>query len=577
MAIKGVYFNGRWLTHPGAYSKVDAEEMVRKTGVGGKIIVMLGEARGGKPEEVLWFNNPATAKAILKSGDLLDAMNLAWSPTPEGEGADVIGAMRVNPALQSDYTLKDGNDQDTMKFTSKDYGEDTKYIQVKLENGTATGTKKVSVYDVLTESYESFDNLGEVFTIKYAGDEAYCVITIEASELDGKASVIKTKKGADAGTAVDDIVIDLTSQAYANIGQIINFINSHEGYTCTLVPGVAYSTLSSRLLDIITAVSIKSATAVLITAVRADMAKTITEESALIDCSVINWDSGIPANFAYTALIGGEEGITPSSWETLFSKLDTVELTEVVPITSDASIHAECKAHVNTASNSLRRERRMTCGGASGETIAQVKERIQGLNSSRVQLVYPGVKRYKDGVLVTYPPYVTAGMFAGRHAFKDWGDSCTFDYFDAVGLEKDLTPLEVNELINAGIATLENVQNDGIRLAQDITTCITLDNPLYVERCIAEYADYLNKRIRKRIEQFYIGKGGTKGKVTSIKNAVITILDDEKNNLENIVEYRNVTVSLEERVVKIDYEVAPTEPINFVLLSSHFYTASFEV
>lgn len=577
MSVKGIYFNGRWLAHPGAYSRVDAENMVSKIGLGGKVVVMIGECTGGKPEEVLWFNNPSAAKKVLKSGELLDAMELAWSPTPEGEGADVIGALRVNSATKSSFILKDINKSDSMKADSKDWGEDTKYIQIKLENGTKIGTKKVTVYDVLTETYEFFDNLGELFTIKYSGEEPYIRLSVEANELDGKAQTIRIKKGADEATAQDDIIINLTQQNYSDIRNIVNFINSHENYDAEFIAGVDYTMFSSRELDTLTDVNIKGESPSLITAVRADIAKEISKSSIFVDFSVINWDSGVPENFSYTPLVGGSEGTVPNSWSDLFDKLGSIELDEVVPITSDASIHAECKEHVNFASTNLRRERRMTCGGSAGEDVEQVKTRAQAFNSSRVQLAYPGIKKHKHGELVTLPPYVAAGMYAGRHAFKDYGDSCTFDLFDVVSLEKDLTPLEINELLQAGVATLEFVQNEGVRLVQDITTCVTSVDPLYVERCVGEYADYLSRLMRKTLETRFVGKGGTKARVTSIKNTVISILEDEKNNYENIVEYKNVRVAIEGRVVTVEYEVAPTEPINFILITSHFYIPSFEV
>jgi hypothetical protein len=674
MTVKSVFFNGRLITHPGAYSKVDASGMVAKSVGIGKISAFIGSALGGQPGEILWFDDPYKAKKVLIGGDLLKAAEKAWAPTPEGGGADLIALIRANPATKAYLTLNDGKpavasivapqgsvantstgavtatgsyvgtvdgdftvlidsagtkakatatfkwrkgsgawttgvacatdqilaegvtvsfgagnyvENDTWSVvvicnkaytecalaSSKDWGLRNNNVKVKIQDGNIAGTKKWSTYNVLLGTYEVFDDIGKMFTVTYSGMEAYVALIVEASVSDGKAITIKTKKGADAGSAVDDIVIDLSVQMYSSLTQVMDEINSHANYLCKPVSGVIYSNYSSRELDVATYTAIKTET--LITAVKADLAKTVTAKSELIDLAVTNWSAGIPDNMEYTILSGGTEGVIPTSWVAYFDKLSGLDITSIVPLTSDPSIQAEGLAHVNYASDVLRRERNLVVGGAPGETKQQIKDRALRLNSSRVQVAYPGFYDYAGVEEVLYPSYITAAMYAGRQNFKDWGESCTFDFFSMVRPEFEIQPDDINDLLNAGVAPLEVVLGEGVRLVQDITSYNSDTNALYVERSVGEVADYLSRKIRKAVEKTFVGKKGLKGQVTSIKNTAVGVLTEETD--KTITAFRNVRVTLSDRVATLEYEAAPVEPTNFILITSHFYIDAFSV
>ena len=103
MAKKGVYFNGRLVTHPGAYAMIDGEQMVGLSNDSEKLLVIMGNAEGGIPQDVMWFDNPISAKKILRGGELLKACEKAWEPdrNRSGGGASVIGVIRTNNATRA--------------------------------------------------------------------------------------------------------------------------------------------------------------------------------------------------------------------------------------------------------------------------------------------------------------------------------------------------------------------------------------------------------------------------------------------------------------------------------------------
>src|SRR5699024_9303932 len=71
-----------------------------------KILMLIGEAEGGQPNQVYRVRNYIQAKKIFRGGELLDAMELAWNPANETQGAGDILAMRVENATNA--TFKQG-------------------------------------------------------------------------------------------------------------------------------------------------------------------------------------------------------------------------------------------------------------------------------------------------------------------------------------------------------------------------------------------------------------------------------------------------------------------------------------
>ena len=167
--MKGIYFNGRRVLRPQAISKIDDSGMYGRGLGGGNTLALIGECTGGEPGKVLWFTDPANAKAILRSGELLTALQRAFDPSTFA-GAYLVGVVRVNPALQSSLTLKDINGIDTIDLTSVDYGIWNNQIRVRLEAGTTYGT----AYDVTHSTYLGSKKVTITYgTSEEQGDDIY--------------------------------------------------------------------------------------------------------------------------------------------------------------------------------------------------------------------------------------------------------------------------------------------------------------------------------------------------------------------------------------------------------------------
>jgi hypothetical protein len=558
-----INFDGRNIVHPGGYSTIDSNNMVVTSDGSTNIPIVLGTADAGKPGEVKWFTNMISATNYLRGGELLNALQLMFSPLPEGGGgSSMVGVVIVNPNTQA--TLVAGG----VTFTSLEYGAGGNKVQVKLENGTISGSKKLTASRWDVNALEVFDNLGAVLSITYTGALAYADVTITVNS--GTATRLQTKVGASSATAVLDLDLNLADSRFATVDGIISYINSVSGYTAALL-NPQHSGMASSGLDAVSAIAIKT-TAANFMAINAGIKYTVNGNSNLVSLSIPSTAS----NFVNTYLGGAVTPVAPTTWAT---HLDTVKSSfsdVLVVLSGSASIHAEASIHLGQME--LRKQRQvMFTGGASGETATQAKQRASALNNSRIVLAYPGIYHAVIGNGTTVlPPYMTAALVAGRATGVDPSEPITFDYFGVIGLEKDQIVGDpvIDDLIASGVCTLERTYTGGIRLVQGITTYLGTDNTLLKEISVRRGADKVDAKVVRALEDKFVGNKNLLASESAIKTAIIDVLEGEKRN-GTIADYNPIIqLTYSGTSVIADYQVAPVEPVNFVLLRSHFVPAS---
>ena len=200
---------------PGVYNETKVVGIPLAT-PGAKVLVLIGEAEGAEPGKIHTLTRPGAARALFRSGDLLDAALMAFDPSRSakiaGRPAQVF-AYKTNPAAQSAVTLGNG-DGDALVLTSRDYGLFTSRIGVDLTLGTNQGFKVDVELDGKTESA---DDLGGVaaFTANYptAGDAATMQMVVTDTEIRADYTVAR------AGLEITDpaaagLVEVLSSSAY---------------------------------------------------------------------------------------------------------------------------------------------------------------------------------------------------------------------------------------------------------------------------------------------------------------------------------------------------------------------------
>lgn len=572
---QNVYFNGELLTIPGAYSTTDVSAMSTKGDSDtAKVIALIGECTGGEPGVVQFFTEPTAARKVLKSGELLKACEKAWNPVSKSktgvklDGANLIACIRSNEATKSSTTINDGQ----LVISSKDWGANTAF-QVKLQDGTVKGSKKLVTYDQVNGTYETIDNIGALFTLKYTGSQKYAEVNIQPSD-DGY-SYLTTKVGEDAGTATEDIKIKLDRIKIKSIKTLIGEIQAYENYQL-VIPGNYNPRLKVTDLDEVSALDITSAQP--ITAVYTDMKSKLENSSQLIELTKFDASKGKIENFDYITLEGGTEGVSPASWVKFFDALSNYDIFYIVPLTGDKAIHAELIAHINELSGSMGRERRCVLGGNIGETLLETIDRSKTAAFDRVQVVYGGFWDYdSNNELTLYPPYILAAQHAGRAAYLEDGEPATHDVYRMAAPEYKLERNEITQLLQNGVLAFEFVlgktgtSQSYVRLVQDLTTDVLSTDTVHTERATGALADSINKQIREELDDLLTGRKTTSSDLTSAKNRIISILDDRKRK-NQIIDYKDVYVTKSGTVTEVDFSVAPAEPNNFTLITAHYYS-----
>lgn len=483
MPNPNVTFNGVSVIKPGAYSKIDASELVPSSQGLATVVALLGDATGGVPGEPYFFRSGSAAKSVLRSGPLLDAIRFAYSPSTDGSagGADLIVALRTNPATQSDLDLVDTNlsPATALTVTSIDYGAWTTGIEIKVEAGSSSGKK---------------------ITIKYVDPVLGTILEVYDNVV-GKAAA------ADA---------------------INNGLTNGQGPS-----------------QFVTAASVGANTDPL-------------------------------ANIAFTALAGGAEGTTTSTQYTnALTKLELEDVDIVVPITSDDTITALVKAHVESMSTTKgRKERIAIVGGTPFEDSSSAADYVDDLvaladdlDSERVLLVAPDIKMPDDtGVVTTYGPEFLAAMVAGLAAAQQVGETPTNKLLKLIGLTCAFTQDQIETLLLGGVCPVEFIKSDGFRVVQAITTWQTDAIPLHREFSVRRVGDAIMKDLRRTLQRDFVG---ARGDATTVQSMLSTIVQRLQRYLSDriITGFRNVSVTVASTIATVTFEFAPTEPINYILIT----------
>ena len=558
-----VFFNGRLLISPATASLVDDTAMRNRNLTVGNILALVGTSEGGQPNTALRFGSPSEARAVLRSGNLLDAVERAFDPSPQTNAPATVVAVRVNPAVQSAYMLQAGG-VDVVNLQATDYGLWTNQIKAKVESGTNSGKRLTT--QVGNDYYSQDDVHRDAFSIVYGGAEASARMTVTG-----------TTVTLEAPNSTVVATIDLNS--YNTVRKLVDRINAVASFTAAVLDGNDEKVVLNGL-DYVTNQDVKTATHTATANLQAivdwfngvgEGYVTATRQAAI---------GAVPDNIAWTYLSGGSDGtVTSTEWANAFTALQLEDVQWVVPLSSDASIHAQADTHCAYMSNVARMERRCLVGGAAAQAIADVKTAAKALNSDRTSQVYPGFWDHNHaGTLTLYPSYMTAALVAAAFAGSNPGTALTNKALKIRGLEARLrNPTDTDGLIEAGVLCVEDTPR-GYKVVKSISTWLVNENYNRVEVSTGFAVDYTARNVRNAVDDLR-GAKGTPAILAEAASRVETALrelarpepmgpgvlaGDEANPA-----YRNIQVSLEGDVLRIEFECSPVIPINYIAVVIH--------
>ena len=238
MAASTVFFNGRLISVPGSYSKIDASGL-ESVGLGASgLVALFGTSEGGKPYSAVdegdvrgnlqIATRPENANTYFRSGDLKEGAPLLFAPSVDAEipgGAQEVLFFKVNPAAKSSASF-DNTDGQALTLSSKDYGYFTTQINVEIAAGTAQGKLITIVFETTTEA---FDDVGgdTVFELQYESStpaDGFSTITAQITAAALICAFTRTQIGLDS---------EVTNQVTA--GQVIELVSSSASDTAVIV------------------------------------------------------------------------------------------------------------------------------------------------------------------------------------------------------------------------------------------------------------------------------------------------------------------------------------------------------
>jgi len=559
-----VFFNGRLWVSPATMSLVDDSAMYNKNLSVGNLLAIVGKSEGGQPATALRFGSPSEARAVLRSGDGLTAIEKAFDPSSETAGPATVVFIRVNPAVQSALTLKNAGAADVIALASTDYGKYANQIKVKVETG-ATG-KKISTR--FGNDYFTQDNLyRQAFSIQYTGAQATATLTLTATQ----ATI------AIAGSA--STVLDLND--FPTIGSLVDRIN-------TIVPADLSATVldgntekpALNGLDGLTTQDIKTLPVVVTGTLQACVDWINSVGEGFVTATRVTGAALVPANIDWTYLSGGSDGNTTNGeWTAAFTALQYEDVQWVVPVSPLPAIHAMADTHCTFMSNIMRQERRAIVGPDVGMSDILAIAAAKALDSDRTSYTHIGIYDYNPaGVLTLYPPYIVAALLGGMFSGVNPGTALTNKAVKARGLERKLrNPTDTDVLLQGGVLTLEDTLQ-GYKVVQSITTWLVNDNYNRVEVSCGCATDFVARNVRnaldplrgEKMNPLLLGQA-----VSRTETALMELARPEPMGPGVIVgdaaspAFKNIIASIEGDVLRVEFQCSPVIPCNYIPIVIH--------
>lgn len=278
----------------------------------------------------------------------------------------------------------------------------------------------------------------------------------------------------------------------------------------------------------------------------------------------------------FTNMSSGSNGTVNSSVIenalALFEKEDVNILIfddEIVDSTSHALLNAHCQVMSNMDKEricilghelGLYADKSNSIGDKNDPT--SIVGMAYGLNSDRAVFVSPGT----DGRSAAY----TAAKVAGLLCKIDVAEPLTFKSISSTTIETQYTRTELESLIQYGICAIENARS-GRRVCRGITTIqdpSSVTEDAFKEVSVKRIVDTCVDTVRSNLEAIYIGKKGVNGTEAAIKSTIQSLLTRLKEN-QTITGFGSINVvrdTLRPDAFRVEFQVAPTFPINFIMV-----------
>lgn len=546
---------------PGTYSR--SNNVSSSGGISSGNVVILGNSTGGKPNTLLRFSTLAEAKDVLVSGELLNGVAHAFTPSANSRPSSVY-AMRVNEGTRSECILKNG-DTDVLKLKSWDYGVHTNQLKILVDDGTDEGTKKVSV--VFRDSKIEYDNiLKNSFSILYTGEGTSPKVTITPTEL--------TVSATSEDQEIDKEVISFDD--FETIESLVARINDTESYIATLIDSDVNSKTAD--LDSVSGVDITEDT-VFTSTLKLMIDK--LESCAYIDHVELLSSSRIlpESGYIYQYFTGGTAGNSNTSdWVKTLGLLEKENVQIIATTSTNETVQNLIASHCAEMSTTENRmERTCFIGGELGISDDDACTKAKGYNSKYVSFVADGIKAVNPltGVVETLAGSYLACKLAGLESSLSVSEPITNKDVDVLGFYETRKKSSIEKLIANGVLCVNVTQDNRFAVIRAVTTYQSNDL-MSCERSMVREDLFMNRDLRNRFASSVgsVGEIGQDEIASVLKGAAKEwarancIVPKGADNVWDI------SVRVEGDKVYLTYSRYLAAPRNFVFITANNYTYS---
>ena len=523
-------FPRKRISRPHTSVTVDTSQLSGVAGASEKTLMLIGQADGGEPNTVYSIRNINQAKRVFRSGELLDAIELAWTGSPDATAGDIL-AMRIEDATQA--TLKKGG----LKIKSNIHGSAANDIQVALEDNNITNSKRLRIVFAKDGINKTYDNLGNIFQIQYKGSESNASFSILKDSETGLAKKLVLVTGgtlditeigsehvtleSDEGTIVKEYDLEKT---YTDVNSIVKDINNLPDFEAKFSP-FGDKNIETKYLDKAQNVDILNRFSY-VTGLYGDIIKQL-EYDELVSFETVSGED--IETFDLTSLEGASNGEPVVSWADKFQHFANEGGYYLVPLTDKESVHAEAGQFVRERSD-VGEPMRAIVGGGSKENKEKLFSRVATLQSNpRVSLIgSSGTFSMEDGRALKTPGYMVASAVAGLACGLDIGESITFKNLYMLNLDNILDGSELDQLNENGIISVQFVRNrteTSFRIVEDVTTFNDKTDPVKQEMAVGEANDFLVSELKVSLDNKFIGTRTFNTSASLIKDHLISYLN----------------------------------------------------
>ena len=523
-------FPRKRISRPHTSVTVDTSQLSGVAGASEKTLMLIGQADGGEPNTVYSIRNINQAKRVFRSGELLDAIELAWTGSPDATAGDIL-AMRIEDATQA--TLEKGG----LKIKSNIHGSAANDIQVALEDNNITNSKRLRIVFAKDGINKTYDNLGNIFQIQYKGSESNASFSILKDSETGLAKKLVLVTGgtlditeigsehvtleSDEGTIVKEYDLEKT---YTDVNSIVKDINNLPDFEAKFSP-FGDKNIETKYLDKAQNVDILNRFSY-VTGLYGDIIKQL-EYDELVSFETISGQD--IETFELTSLEGASNGEPVVSWAEKFQHFANEGGYYLVPLTDKESVHAEAGQFVRERSD-VGEPMRAIVGGGSKENKEKLFSRVATLQSNpRVSLIgSSGTFSMEDGRALKTPGYMVASAVAGLACGLDIGESITFKNLYLLNLDTILDGSELDQLNENGIISIQFVRNrteTSFRIVEDVTTFNDKTDPVKQEMAVGEANDFLVSELKVSLDNKFIGTRTFNTSASLIKDHLISYLN----------------------------------------------------